>query len=86
MAHVLAVTWVAKPGHEAEVQDILRILGEASRQEAGVITYTTHVTSRPRISRSTCSKGRSRCSNPGSAPPSSIFRRNGGDKAPGSIQ
>ena len=43
MAHVLAVTWVAKPGREAEVQDILRILGEASRQEAGVITYTTHV-------------------------------------------
>ena len=43
MAYVLAVTWVAKPGHEAEVKQILQILGEASRQEAGVITYTTHV-------------------------------------------
>ena len=43
MAYVLAVTWVAKPGNEAEVQDILRKLGEASRQEPGVITYTTHV-------------------------------------------
>lgn len=43
MAYVLAVTWTAKPGHETEIQDYLRILGEASRQEAGVITYTTHV-------------------------------------------
>ena len=43
MAYVLAVTWTAKAGHEAEVQEFLRILGEASRQEPGVITYTTHV-------------------------------------------
>jgi quinol monooxygenase YgiN len=43
MAYVLAVTWVAKPGHEAEVHDILRQMGEASRQEPGVIEYTTHV-------------------------------------------
>jgi len=43
MAHVLAVTWTAKAGHEEEVQEYLRILGEASRQEPGVITYTTHV-------------------------------------------
>lgn len=43
MAHVLAVSWIAKQGQETEVQDILRILGEASRQEPGVITYTTHV-------------------------------------------
>ena len=43
MAYVLAVTWVAKPGHEAEVHDILRQMGEASRQEPGVIDYTTHV-------------------------------------------
>ena len=43
MAYVLAVSWTAKAGNEAEVQDILRKLGEASRQEPGVITYTTHV-------------------------------------------
>ena len=43
MAYVLAVTWVAKPGNEATVHEILRQMGEASRQEAGVITYTTHV-------------------------------------------
>jgi len=43
MAHVLAVSWVAKPGSETEVHEILRRLGEASRQEPGVITYTTHV-------------------------------------------
>ncbi len=43
MAYVLAVTWTAKQGHEAEIQEILRILGDASRQEPGVITYTTHV-------------------------------------------
>lgn len=43
MAYVLAVTWTAKAGHEAEIREILHQLGEASRQEAGVITYTTHV-------------------------------------------
>ena len=43
MAFVLAVTWVAKPGHETEVREILQTLGEASRQEEGVMTYTTHV-------------------------------------------
>jgi quinol monooxygenase YgiN len=43
MAHVLAVTWTAKQGNEAEIHEILRILGDASRQEPGVITYTTHV-------------------------------------------
>ncbi len=43
MAYVLAVSWIAKPGKETEVQEILRILGEASRREPGVITYTTHV-------------------------------------------
>ena len=43
MAYVLAVNWTAKEGHEAEIHEILRILGEASRQEPGVITYTTHV-------------------------------------------
>lgn len=43
MALVLAVTWSAKPGNEDRVHDILRQLGEASRQEPGVISYTTHV-------------------------------------------
>jgi quinol monooxygenase YgiN len=43
MAYVLAVSWIAKPGLEKQVQEILGILGEASRQEPGVITYTTHV-------------------------------------------
>ncbi len=43
MAYVLAVTWVAKPGNEAQVREILERLGPASRQEPGVITYTTHV-------------------------------------------
>ncbi len=43
MAHVLAVTWTAKEGHEADIHEYLSILGEASRREPGVITYTTHV-------------------------------------------
>ncbi len=43
MAYILAVSWTAKQGHEAEVHEILRTLGDASRQEPGVITYTTHV-------------------------------------------
>lgn len=43
MSYVLAVTWIAKPGHESEVKEILQTLGEASRQEAGVINYTAHV-------------------------------------------
>lgn len=43
MAHVLAVTWTAKPGNEDTVRGILERLGEASRQEPGCVTYTTHV-------------------------------------------
>jgi quinol monooxygenase YgiN len=43
MAYVLAVTWIAKPGNEAATHQILRKMGEASRQEPGVVTYTTHV-------------------------------------------
>lgn len=43
MAYVLAVNWTAKEGHEAEVHEFLRILGEESRKEPGVITYTAHV-------------------------------------------
>ncbi len=43
MAYVLAVNWVAKPGNEAQVREILQKMGELSRQEPGVITYTTHI-------------------------------------------
>ena len=43
MAHVLAVTWTAKPGNEGTVRSILEQLGEASRQEPGCITYTAHI-------------------------------------------
>jgi len=43
MALILAVTWTAKLGNEEAVSEILRRLGEASRQEVGMLTYTTHV-------------------------------------------
>ncbi len=43
MALILAVTWISKPGYEEDVREILRRLGEASRKEAGMLTYTTHV-------------------------------------------
>lgn len=43
MAFVLAVNWTAKAGNESEIEDILRKLGELSRAEPGVVTYTTHV-------------------------------------------
>ena len=43
MAYVLAVTWIAKPGHETEVGEILRQLHAASNQEPGCITYEVHV-------------------------------------------
>ncbi|MFT7675272.1 MAG: quinol monooxygenase YgiN [Gammaproteobacteria bacterium] len=43
MSFVIVVTWVAKPGNEQKVQQILRQMGSASSQEPGVVTYTTHV-------------------------------------------
>jgi len=43
MAYVLAVTWTAKQGNETAVHQILQQMGEASRQEPGVIEYTAHV-------------------------------------------
>ena len=43
MAFVLAVSWTAKPGNEEAVHEILAQMGEASRAEEGVISYTTHV-------------------------------------------
>jgi (4S)-4-hydroxy-5-phosphonooxypentane-2,3-dione isomerase len=39
---VLAVTWMANPGHEGEVAEIFRKLQSASRQEPGCIGYTVH--------------------------------------------
>ncbi|HVP53920.1 MAG TPA: putative quinol monooxygenase [Candidatus Eisenbacteria bacterium] len=39
---VLAVTWVAHPGKEAEVAEIFRKLEAASRQEPGCLMYLVH--------------------------------------------
>jgi|SRR3974390_1593150 len=39
---VLAVTWVANPGKEAEVAEIFRALQESSRQEPGCLMYVVH--------------------------------------------
>ena len=39
---VLAVTWMAKPGHENEVVEVFRTLQVASRQEPGCLMYMVH--------------------------------------------
>ena len=39
---VLAVTWIAKLGREHEVAGLLMKLTEASRKEAGCLTYQAH--------------------------------------------
>jgi quinol monooxygenase YgiN len=39
---VLAVTWMAKAGHEADVTGIFSKLTEASRKEAGCAMYVVH--------------------------------------------
>jgi quinol monooxygenase YgiN len=39
---VLAVTWTARPGHEAEVTGLFSKLAEASRQEPGCLGYQVH--------------------------------------------
>jgi quinol monooxygenase YgiN len=39
---VLAVTWIAKPGHEDEVAGIFGKLQTASRQEPGCLMYIVH--------------------------------------------
>ncbi len=39
---VLAVTWMAKPGHEDEVAEIFGKLQTASRQEPGCLMYIVH--------------------------------------------
>jgi quinol monooxygenase YgiN len=39
---VLAVTWMAKTGQEAEVAGVLSKLTEESRKEPGCVTYQVH--------------------------------------------
>jgi (4S)-4-hydroxy-5-phosphonooxypentane-2,3-dione isomerase len=39
---VLAVTWMAKAGHEAEVAAVFQKLTEESRKEAGCLMYQVH--------------------------------------------
>ena len=39
---VLAVTWMANPGHEVEVAEIFAKLQAASRQEPGCLMYIVH--------------------------------------------
>jgi quinol monooxygenase YgiN len=39
---VLAVTWMAKSGHEAEVLALFEKLTEQSRKEPGCATYQVH--------------------------------------------
>jgi quinol monooxygenase YgiN len=39
---VLAVTWMANPGHETEVAEIFIKLQTASRQEQGCLMYIVH--------------------------------------------
>src|SRR5271165_5976064 len=39
---VLAVTWMAKPGHEDEVAQIFSKLQAASRKEPGCLMYIVH--------------------------------------------
>jgi quinol monooxygenase YgiN len=39
---VLAVTWMAKPGHEAEVAEVFRKLEAAARQEPGCLMFVVH--------------------------------------------
>jgi (4S)-4-hydroxy-5-phosphonooxypentane-2,3-dione isomerase len=39
---VLAVTWMAKVGHETEVAAVFQKLTEESRKEAGCLMYQVH--------------------------------------------
>jgi quinol monooxygenase YgiN len=39
MGYVLAVTWVAKPGHEERVAAILRTMAPLARAEPGCLHY-----------------------------------------------
>ncbi len=42
MGVVLAVTWIAKPGQEEKVQEILKIMVGLTQQEPGCIHYYAH--------------------------------------------
>jgi (4S)-4-hydroxy-5-phosphonooxypentane-2,3-dione isomerase len=42
MSFVLAVTWVARPGEEARIEDILRTVAPLSRAERGCLQYIAH--------------------------------------------
>jgi quinol monooxygenase YgiN len=42
MSFVLAVTWIAKPGEEAAVEQILRTMTAATRAERGCLQYIAH--------------------------------------------
>ena len=42
MGFAIAVTWVAKPGEDARIAEVLAALEAASRAEAGVQTFTAH--------------------------------------------
>jgi (4S)-4-hydroxy-5-phosphonooxypentane-2,3-dione isomerase len=42
MTHVLAVTWVAKPGEEERVAEALRRMVPLTRAEPGCIHYRAH--------------------------------------------
>ena len=39
---VLAVTWVAKSGHESEVRSLFSTLTQESRQEPGCLMFQVH--------------------------------------------
>jgi quinol monooxygenase YgiN len=39
---ILAVVWVARPGHEDEVANVFRKLEAASRREPGCLMYIVH--------------------------------------------
>ncbi len=42
MGYVLAVTWVARPGEEERVAEVLRKMMPLTRSEPGCIQYTAH--------------------------------------------
>jgi autoinducer 2-degrading protein len=42
MSFVLAVTWVARPGEEERIEEILRTMVPLSRAERGCLQYNAH--------------------------------------------
>jgi quinol monooxygenase YgiN len=42
MSFVLAATWVARPGEEERIEDILRTMVPLSRAERGCLQYNAH--------------------------------------------